>query len=643
MQSFLTRAGRARSCGCNTCVGVPKTVIRRSTTGAEVKISYRHAFTTLYTSIFATAAVVDAKLKDDRRKHLEDQITEAKDAIARLQLQNAATETEAQPGVVERIAHDGGSYGDSPTLGRAQSTPTLIASTGDQRTAVTSIFERYGAEYWDIFHENNIGRTLRALKRSDYRMIEKYLKESLENDELPVPGFTPDEWKLNVSELVDYLLLEHDQISARRGQALSRSPLREAIDRLRSAGYPDFRPQKYGLAAIKDASSRLSKRMARDIAADTSAIGTIERICYNLLTSQTPLTLHTYNTLIVHLNKAGHHKVAQCILQSHLAHYRQCDPQSEAVFLNHDREFGNYAGVHRNMSIILKNSSAYLSRGGKYLLDSMVRAYAGMRYVTEAVVVLCHGLSMGLTIGPQALFQLIGLCIWKLDKDLALKLVRAFTEHPELFESMLTAEPAAQSVLLHQMNYLLDVANLWRDPSKLGAQLKTHNIDAEGFRRFRMTITLHDIQGQYNHVARMTRRIEQILSGPDGPRAAGESIRLEKAVRAADDFNFHMSAAMPVSWVQKDLKALTPVDVRTPRRQRRRVWTARDYERARANLRLAVLSKEVADGGRQVTDCSVELLEMGHNRVMRQGRPGKFVHVGNTERAPVAEAAAGMG
>src|SRR5690606_2239933 len=101
MQSFLTRAGRARNCRCNTCVGVAKTIVRRSTTGSEVKVSYRHAFTTLYTSIFATAAVVDAKYKDDRRKHLEDQINEAKDAVARLQLQNAAAELEVQPGTVE--------------------------------------------------------------------------------------------------------------------------------------------------------------------------------------------------------------------------------------------------------------------------------------------------------------------------------------------------------------------------------------------------------------------------------------------------------------------------------------------------------------------------------------------------------------
>lgn len=64
---------------------------------------------------------------------------------------------------------------------------------------------------------------------------------------------------------------------------------------------------------------------------------------------------------------------------------------------------------------------------------------------------------------------------------------------------------------------------------------------------------------------------------------------------------------MPASWVDKDFKALTPMHAR---RRRRRVWTESDHEMARAGLRLAVLSKEVEDGGRRVTDCSMELLEM---------------------------------
>lgn len=613
MQSFLTRAGRARICRCNTCAGVAKTIIRRSTTGAEVKVSYRHAFTTLYTSIFATAAVVDAKFKDDRRKDLDSQISEAKDAVARLQLQNAAAEVEVQPSIIERVANEGRRYGDSPILERAEVRPSIIASSNEPKTPTTRIFEEHGGGYWDVFHEANFRRSLRGLKRSDYRMLEQWLKASAEDGEVVVSGVKPEEWTFNVSQLVDYLLLEHDRRASKENVARTKTPLREAIDRLKAVGYPEFRWPGQNTTAFNDSRTRLSKRMARDIAADRDALGTIERICYNLLTSQYPLTIHTYNTLIVHLNKAGHHKIAQCILQSHFAHFSQHHTQSQAVVLNHDREFGNYAGIHRNISVILQNSSVYFSRGGNYLLESMVRAYAGFCNMTDAILVFCHGLASGLTIGPQALFQLIGLCIWRLDRAHAVDLVRAFTEHPEQFEYMLTAEPTAQSILLHQMSYLLDVTGLWRHPSKLGPELKAYGVDPEKFRTFRMTIKICNMERQYNHAARMTRRLEQILTSLGTPkykrmpRAAAVRLVAEKAAQAAEDFNSHMEAAMPASWVDKDFKALTPMHAR---RRRRRVWTESDHEMARAGLRLAVLSKEVEDGGRRVTDCSMELLEM---------------------------------
>lgn len=640
MQSFLTRAGRARICRCNTCTGVAKTIIRRSTTGAEVKVSYRHAFTTLYTSIFATAAVVDAKFKDDRRKELDDQINEARDAVARLQLQNAAAEVEVQPSIIEKVTNEGRSYGDSPILERAEVRPSLIASPNEPKTPTTRIFEEHGGKHWDVFHEANFRRSLRGLKRSDYRILEQWLKATEGDGEVVVSGAQPEEWTFNVTQLVDYLLLEHDRRAAREGVALTRTPLREAIDRLKVVGYPEFRWPNQDPAAFNDSRTRLSKRMARDVTADKDVLGTIERICYNLLTSQYPLTIHTYNTLIVHLNKAGHHKIAQCILQSHFMHFSQHHAQSQAVVLNHDREFGNYAGIHRNVSVILQNSSAYFSRGGNYLLDSIVRAYAGFCNMKDAVLIFCHGLSAGLTIGPQALFQLIGLCIWRLDRELAVDLVRAFTDHPEQFEYMLTAEPTAQSILLHQMNYLLDVTGLWRHPSKLGPELKAYGLDPERFRRFRITIKICSMERQYNHVARMTRRLEQIISTLETPKykrmPRADAVRLvtEKAAQAAEDFNSHMEAAMPSSWVDKDFKALTPMHAR---RRRRRVWTESDHGTARAGLRLAVLSKEVEEGGRRVTDCSLELLEMNSGAGPEQRLQGEALYAPEAGRQ-VAEA-----
>ena len=647
MQSLLTRAGRAHSCGCNTCFGLPKTIIRRSTTGAEVKVSYRHAFTTLYTSIFATAAVVDAKYKDDRRKHLEDQISEAKNAVARLQLQNAVAEAEVQPSALASVAHNGTADEGPTILDRAEIQPSLIAPPDKQESPNARIFEQYGGRHWDIFHPSKTERTLRALTTSDYRILERMLYATAEQDEPLISGRKPAHSAAYITRLVQFLLAEHDRMVALRNHPHLRSPLRETIDRLMSTGYPNISLARDDPMARKNLSFRLSKRMARDIHDATTACGIIERICYNLLTSQQPLTSHTFNTMIVYLSKFGRNNIAQCIIRCHFEQFRKHHPESEAVILNHDREFGNYAAAYRNVNVILNKYSTYLlpTRTGEAVLDSAVRAFAGFRNIKDAAVVLCHGLSLGITIGAQALLQLIGLSIWELDRSVALKLVRAFTDYPREFELMLTAEPGSYSVLLHQMDYLLDVAGLWRDPSKMRAQLEKYNLDPERFRRFRMMIAVHNIQQQLDQVERTVRRIERIIyrgvrtRQSKGISKADMVKRIAKeGTRAAADFDFHMEAAMPAMWLTNHIKTSNPINAS---QWRRRVWTARDHKRARANLRLAVLSKEVEDGAKQLANCSLEVREMDGNGVLRQEQPNELLDVGNIAREPVA--AIGLG
>lgn len=642
MQSLLTRVGRASNCGCNTCIGVAKAAVRRSATGAEVKVPLRNAFTRLYTTIFATAAIVDATYKDDRRKDLEEQISEAKDAVARLQLQNTAAEVPLS--AAESVPHDEGSYGGAMPLEPTETQPSLIASAELKRAPNSRLFDYYAGEHWAVFNGTNTRRTLRALKNTDYRMLEQCLRVSLKREKSPVPGSCLDEWAFNITQLVDYLLLEHDRISALQSEPPARSPLREAIDRLQSTGYPNIKSPNYGCMSTGEFPARLSKRMVRDInAAATDAPGTIERICYNLLTSQQPLTIHTYNTMIVHLNKAGHHKIAQCIIKSHFSHFKQHHSQTEAVVLNHDRKFGNYAAALRNVSIILKNSTMYFSRGGEYVLDSMVRALGGFRNTKNAVIVFCHGLATGLIIGPQGLYQLIARCIWKLDRALVLRLVRAFVDYPEQFEWMLTAEPAAQSILLHQMGYLLDVANLWRNQAIVNPGLDVNGIDRGGFRRFRITIALCSVERQLNQIDRVTRRIENTLAAVGGPQYDGmsradamEHVSM-KASQVAEDYDFHMEAADPGTWVRRDFKVLESAETE---RRPRRVWTARDYETARAKLRVAMVMREVTDRRGELADYSLQLDGLDPKGVLPQGWKQELLDAGKVVRDP---ATAGLG
>ncbi|SPN98552.1 uncharacterized protein DNG_01598 [Cephalotrichum gorgonifer] len=613
MQGILTKASQARNCWCKTCASVAKTTIRRSTTGAEVRVSRGQAFTTLYTSIFATAAIIDAKYKDDRRKRLEAKISEAKDAVAQLQFQNAVAEVELPPppapppsGILDWIAHESRACEGLVVPKRAGAEASPPASTDAADLIRTSIFEQYGAEYWEAFHATNFRKTLRELKRSDYHMLREWLRTSESLEVQPVSGSQPSEWTFNITQMVDYLLLEHNRLTTQQHLPPARSPLRETIDRLRATGCPNPRWPDRDATAFARPDTGLSEKMARDI--DSDAIGTVERICYNLLTTQSPLTIHTYNMLILCLTKAGHLTLARCVLRSHFAHFKNHPHHalSSAICLNHDKRSGNYAGVHRNIGNILRNSTLYFSQGGRYILESMVGAFSRFCNMSDAVVTFCYGLSLGLRLSPQALIQFLGLLIWRLDREPAIMLLRTFTMYPEHFESMLPTEPAARSVVLHQLNYLLDITGLWLPSSKqLDVHLKTHGIDRDQFSSFRMTIATCDIQRQLDQVAHVTGVIEKILSSADAPKykqmamADTRKLLVENAGKAARGFSLHRRAAMPTAWTVDGSRML---------RSRHRVWTEHDCEEARRHLRQAQTMSVIAE---PCTEASTEPREEG--------------------------------
>lgn len=82
MQLLWSRAGQARHCGCKACSQALEGVGRRATTKVARRYrsptSFTDFFTACYTSVFASAAIVDAIRKEDRRKELDQQLDEAR-------------------------------------------------------------------------------------------------------------------------------------------------------------------------------------------------------------------------------------------------------------------------------------------------------------------------------------------------------------------------------------------------------------------------------------------------------------------------------------------------------------------------------------------------------------------------------------
>src|SRR5271167_254290 len=78
MQVIWSRVAQTSSCRCNACLHSGTKLARRTTTAAgRRQLKASDLFTLCYSAMFATAAVVDAKRKDSRRKQWDRAIEEA--------------------------------------------------------------------------------------------------------------------------------------------------------------------------------------------------------------------------------------------------------------------------------------------------------------------------------------------------------------------------------------------------------------------------------------------------------------------------------------------------------------------------------------------------------------------------------------
>ena len=89
MQTLWTRVAQSRcSCNCSTCVSSASLLARRSTTAAAGRrLRFGEVFTLFYSSMLATAAVVDSHRKDVRREVLDKAIAQAKNELKDLESQ----------------------------------------------------------------------------------------------------------------------------------------------------------------------------------------------------------------------------------------------------------------------------------------------------------------------------------------------------------------------------------------------------------------------------------------------------------------------------------------------------------------------------------------------------------------------------
>ncbi|RFU73000.1 pentatricopeptide repeat domain-containing [Trichoderma arundinaceum] len=347
MQALLSRAGKAPRGGCKACSNAIDTLGKR-TTSVRRKPTFAELFTACYSSVFATAALVDAVRKDDRRKDLDRQLEEVRKELADLQDCRLPTSSDGDPESPELSLRQMDTlwqslkriYISRPYMKEIHQPATI--STSDLIEALKH--ERYGCLNETLRNSKgqiNYDRLESAIMREECEKG-KYYREPRNQAQLLRESMSTESL---VRKLLDRTsFLPEDQ---------SGPSLQKARNLLEKGG-PGFTFRSIDAARAQNNTILLNKRLRSLVAAPNLHMKEkIGRICYNLLVSSHPPDVHTYNTLIVAFNKSGHHSFAEALVASFFQ-YRllQPTPSTFIAILNHYKCTNNHGKFLRALACI---------------------------------------------------------------------------------------------------------------------------------------------------------------------------------------------------------------------------------------------------------------------------------------------------
>ncbi|KAM0455857.1 hypothetical protein ACHAPV_002948 [Trichoderma viride] len=343
MQTILSRAGTAPRSGCKACSNAIDTLGRRATS-ARRKPTFTELFTACYSSVFATAALVDAVRKDDRRKELDRQIEEVRKEIADLQDPRKPTgpgDLEApelslrQMDILWRSLKD--IYSNRPYMKEIHQPATIRPS--DLVEALKQ--EHYGCR--NPPRKIDYDRLERTIIREECDK-EKYYREPRNQAQLLRESLSTEYLVQKLLDRTDFLPEDQSGPSLQKARSLLEKG---------NLGL-GFTFRSIDSARARDNTIQLNKRLRSLVASSNLNMKEkVGRICYNLLVSPHPPDIHTYNTLIVAFNKSGHHAFAEALVASFFQ-YRllQPTPSTFIAILNHYTCTNNHGKFLRALSCI---------------------------------------------------------------------------------------------------------------------------------------------------------------------------------------------------------------------------------------------------------------------------------------------------
>ncbi|KAJ3531408.1 hypothetical protein NM208_g8890 [Fusarium decemcellulare] len=550
MQALWSRAGQAHRCGCRVCETAVSALGRRVTTAAARprKVTFAEIFTACYSSMFATAAVVDAVRKEDRRQELDRQLEETRRELAELQMlrtleTNRITsnldpdQTELSPSQMDKLWESlKDIYTNRPYMKEIDKPATL---------RVSEFLNRLHADHYNCPDE----ATMHALRQTDYERLEQAIMDEEIDRSLPHRAPLNHKHLHNDSRTIVHLVKQLLRRAEAQDNSTSPCPSFEEARQL-AEGSPSYTFDSIDPNRARGNRITLNRRLREVI--DSTELDLKEkvgRVCYNLLVSAYPPDMHTYNTLIVAFDKHGHKCLSEPLVNSFFYYRRlQPTPSTFVAILNHYKSSGNHGRFLRALACITGLDAETGAKLGRRHVDDVIPATKYGKYQTRdkastqtgdwiwqhapldksLVEVVINGLlhfklfdqaanffvscmKANVILSTNTIKQLFDECILALDWKAAVRLVQGFTDCPNAWPSMLMNRNEGTSYLISRLHVLLDLCGL-RSSGELvsTSTLDNLSISAWRFNRFLNALARADSTSQLQLRGPVPGRLESI-------------------------------------------------------------------------------------------------------------------------------------
>jgi len=533
----------------------------------------RDAFTACYTTIMATAAVLDAKYKDNRRLELDRRITEAKDGLAELMEQSVALELAQATESCFPI-----SYSDNePPLDALEALYSICVKPEVLFRESEDVNRRRRRRK---FMEQMLGLLKGREGRAKWQpspavppeMAE--MDEFLANEELdaelimrePISEVHMSKISTMVEDLVDRLLLE-----AYRDETGEISPTMNSLDSawnairmLRSDGYPRYAAPSLDIQYCIEARCDLNDTN-KQIMGELGTLRTntpmaylqykrkrihfVAKICYNLLISPVPPDIHNYNALISGLSRIGERSLAQAVVDSFLfkSHLRPT-PMTMVCLLQHFRLKKDVVGFYS----IVRRLVAHDPRGiglrrkrieeveefevlQKWARQSDVAAFDGFiieranfdrqlfgalldglidfKQTVHAARVFVACLREGWATSSRYLREVVVMCVSHLDRRAAQILVQGFLHHIDVVVSHILDDSFEESQgLPYAILHLLDLLEVGSTLERKSPDLSSVNYtDSSRLARLKRALWMRITLYELQDTALCASQVQRVL------------------------------------------------------------------------------------------------------------------------------------